>query len=168
MIKFTTVIKKFAKNGEKTGWSYIEIPEELATELAPGIRKSFQVKGKLDKFAFQGLSLLPMGNGDFILPLNADIRKAIKKSAGADLNVTMSMDTAERKLSDDFITCLEDEPKALEYFKTLTGSHQRYFSKWIESAKTEVTKVKRITMAVKALSMKQGYPEMIRANKKTE
>ncbi|HQV55523.1 MAG TPA: YdeI/OmpD-associated family protein, partial [Chitinophagaceae bacterium] len=47
-----------------------------------------------------------------------------------------------------------------------TGSHQKYFSKWIDAAKTEPTKVKRITMAVNALAKKVGYPEMIRAAKK--
>jgi hypothetical protein len=40
-----------------------------------------------------------------------------------------------------------------------------YFSKWIEEAKTSQTKTKRIAMAVTALGLGQGYPEMIRANK---
>jgi hypothetical protein len=44
-------------------------------------------------------------------------------------------------------------------------SHQVYFSKWIESAKTNATKTKRIVMALTAFSKKQGYPEMIRENK---
>lgn len=166
MIKFKAIIKKFAKNGEKTGWSFIEIEAELAEKLAPGVKKSFRVKGKLDKYTFSGVSLLPMGEGNFIMPMNADIRKGTRKSAGAELEVTMSLDKEEFKMNQDFIACLEDEPAAMKFFKTLTGSHQRYFSKWIDSAKTEETKVKRITISVKALSMKQGYSEMIRANKK--
>jgi uncharacterized protein YdeI (YjbR/CyaY-like superfamily) len=48
----------------------------------------------------------------------------------------------------------------------LSGSHQKYFSKWIESAKTAQTKTKRILMAVTALGQGKGYPEMIRMNKK--
>nr|MBP8244154.1 YdeI/OmpD-associated family protein [Chitinophagaceae bacterium] len=51
---------------------------------------------------------------------------------------------------------------AKAFFESLTGSHQRYFSKWIDSAKTEPTRVKRITMAVNALAKKWGYGEMIR------
>ena len=35
MIQFNSVIKKFAKQGEKTGWSYIEIPEEVAIKIKP-------------------------------------------------------------------------------------------------------------------------------------
>ncbi|MBP6687980.1 MAG: YdeI/OmpD-associated family protein, partial [Lacibacter sp.] len=58
--------------------------------------------------------------------------------------------------------CLNDEPTALQYFNSLAGGHQRYFSKWIDSAKTEPTKAKRIAMAVNALARKMGYTEMLR------
>jgi uncharacterized protein YdeI (YjbR/CyaY-like superfamily) len=62
--------------------------------------------------------------------------------------------------------CLEDETAAFTAFKALTTGHQIYFSKWIESAKTEATKAKRIAMAVNALEKGWGFPEMLRANKK--
>ena len=77
----------------------------------------------------------------------------------------ISADESEFIFNADFMECLNDEPKALNHFKTLPGSHQRYFSKWIESAKTEITRAKRIVMAVNALSKKWGYGEMIRAGK---
>lgn len=165
MIEYKTTILRFDKQGEKTGWTYIEIPEDIAQQLRPGNKKSFRVKGKLDKHAIKQMALLPMGAGNFILPLKADLRKAIGKKHGAQVLVCLTVDTSEFKLSDDFIACLEDEPKALAYFKTLTPGHQKYFSKWIEDAKTEPTKVKRITMAVNALAKSMGYPEMLRAEK---
>jgi uncharacterized protein YdeI (YjbR/CyaY-like superfamily) len=68
-------------------------------------------------------------------------------------------------LSLEFVECLNDEPRALDFFKTLPRGHQNYFSKWIESAKTENTKAKRIAQAVNALAKKQGYGEMLRALK---
>ena len=69
------------------------------------------------------------------------------------------------QLSADFIECLNDEPGARGFFGTLPKGHQNYFSKWIESAKTEPTKAKRIAQAVTALAKKQGFPEMLRALK---
>ena len=48
MIRFSAVIKRFGSQGEKTGWTYIEVPQELAVQLQPNSRKSFRVKGKLD------------------------------------------------------------------------------------------------------------------------
>jgi len=82
MISYTTLIEKFGDKGEKTGWTYILIPSEVAKKIKPGIKKSFRVKGLLDKFKIKGFSLLPMGEGDFIMPLNGEIRKGIKKNVG--------------------------------------------------------------------------------------
>jgi Domain of unknown function (DUF1905)/Bacteriocin-protection, YdeI or OmpD-Associated len=163
MIRFTTTILKFKEKGEKTGWSYITIPAELAEQLNPGVKKSYRVKGKLDAYAFEAMALLPMGDGDFIIALKTDVRKAIKKTAGDKINVQLSLQPKGYELDSDFMECLHDEPKALAFFNSLTGSHRNYFSKWIESAKTEATKAKRIALAVTALAKKWGYSEMIRA-----
>lgn len=165
MITFTTKIKRFATKGEKTGWSYIEIPEKYSNKINPGIRKSYRVKGTLDNFKIQKVSLLPMGDGNFILPMNAAIRKGTGKSAGDAIQVSLALDERKLELNKDFMDCLKDDGRAYDFFQTLPKGHQSYFSKWIDSAKTDSTKTKRITMAVIALAQGQGYPEMIRANK---
>ena len=69
MISFTTTIQKFGRQGEKTGWTYIEIPGELSELLNPGVKKSYRVKGKLDKYPIKAVALLPMGDGSFIMLL---------------------------------------------------------------------------------------------------
>ncbi len=161
---FTTTILKFGSKGDKTGWTYIQIPQDICQQLKPGNKQAFKVKGKLDKFNIKRQSIMPMGDGSFMMPLNADLRKAIGKQHGALLTVELLEDTAEFVFNSDFIECLKDDPLAKTFFESLTGSHQRYFSKWIDSAKTESTKVKRITMAVDALAKHWGYPEMIRAS----
>jgi len=165
MIQFNTVIKKFAKQGEKTGWSYIEIPEEIASKIKPGYKKSFRVKGSLDNYAIERTSLLPIGGGSFIIPINATIRKALGKKKGAVIKVSLTEDARDVEINKTFLLCLTDEPNALEFFNSLPGSHRNYFSKWIESSKTEQTKANRIAGAVTALSRKLGYPEMMRMAK---
>ncbi|MEO6731514.1 MAG: YdeI/OmpD-associated family protein [Ferruginibacter sp.] len=164
MINFSTTILKFDQQGEKTGWTYITIPTEMAEKLQPGNKKSFRVKGKLDGHPISGIALIPMGGGDFIMALNADIRKAIGKKKGATIKVQLAVDKPYQ-LNATFMECMADEPAAVAYFKSLTGSHQNYFSKWIEAAKTEPTKIRRIAEAVSALARRMGYPEMIRARK---
>lgn len=166
MIRFSTRIKRFAKQGEKTGWTYIEISAAQAQKLNPGKRVGYRIKGTLDEHPIQRVALIPMGGGRFILPLNAKMRKAIGKGLGDPLRVTFQVDERTIPMSADFMRCLRDEPHALAHFKTLSGSHQRYFSKWIEEAKTIETKTKRITMAVVALGSDLGFPEMLRAQKK--
>jgi hypothetical protein len=165
MLHFTTTIEQFGQQGEKTGWTYISISCEKATLLKPGSKVSFRVKGRLDEFNISKVALLPMGDGNFILPLNATIRKNIKKRKGDTIAVWLELDDEPISPDADFMDCLQDEPQALTTFQHLTKGHQNYFSKWIESAKTSTTKAKRIAMAVTALSKGMGYPEMIRSHK---
>ncbi len=65
----------------------------------------------------------------------------------------------------DFIDCLTDLPFAKEFFEQLAPSHQRYFSKWIDDAKTDETRAKRIAASLNALERGMSYGEMIRSLK---
>lgn len=168
MIKFSTIIKRFDKQGEKTGWTYFEITPAQARKINPGVKVSYRVKGKLDNFSFDKTAILPMGEGSFIMPLNAKFRKAIGKRMGDKLIVQLELDERQIEAPSDFLKCLKQDPEAHEFFKTLPGSHQRYFYKWIGGAKTADTKTKRIVMALTAFSKRQGFNEMMRANKKSE
>ena len=165
MIQFTATMYKFDKQGEKTGWTYIEIPVDLALKLKPGNKKEFKVKGKLDAIEIRRTSVLPMGGGIFIMPINAAMRRALSKKQGAMVKVQLLADDSAFVFNKDFMECLSDDPMAKLFFESLPGSHQRYFSKWIDSAKTDETKVKRISLAVNALSKKLGYADMLRASK---
>jgi uncharacterized protein YdeI (YjbR/CyaY-like superfamily) len=99
------------------------------------------------------------------MALNSTMRKGIKKKKGATLNVKLQVDTKPIEPPADFMECLKDEPTALEFFYSLPKGHQNYFGKWIDSAKTEQTKTKRIAQAVNALSKKFSFQEMMRSIK---
>jgi hypothetical protein len=166
MVQFTTTILQFAQMGEKTGWSYIRIPATLAAKLKPGNKKSFRVKGSLDDHPIKGMALLPMGDGDFIMALNATVRKAIRKNKGASLKVKLEADTVKITPPKDLLECLADEPRALEFFNSLTPGHRNYFGNWIKAAKTEPTRAARIAHCVNGLAKGLDYGQMIRSLKK--
>jgi len=163
VIQFTATILQFAAQGEKTGWTYIKIPATQAQRLKPGNKKSFRVKGKLDDHPIKKVALLPMGEGDFIMALNAAMRKAIRKHKGATLKVQLEVDNARIEPPSDLLECLADEPEAMTYFRQLPKSHQNYFGNWVRSAKTDATRAKRIARVVTAMVKKQDYGEMIRS-----
>lgn len=166
MISYNTIILQFNEMGEKTGWSYIEVPADLAQQLKPGNKKSFRVKGMLDSFAIKGIALMPMGEGNFIMALKAEIRKGIHKNAGAMLTVTLEVDTDTQVIvPDDLQECFEYEPEAEEFFNSLAEGHRRYFVNWINSAKTEPTRAIRMENTVNAMINKWDYGQMIRAMK---
>jgi hypothetical protein len=158
-----TRISKFGRKGEKTGWTYIDIPGPVAQSLFPGNRKSFRVKGLLDDHPVEGIALMPMGDGSFIMPLNAGLRGKICKKEGDMLKARLMHDSRIISYNKELMLCLEQDPEANEFFNELPGSHRRYFSNWVEDAKTEDTRARRIAKILKALSLKMNYGEMIRA-----
>lgn len=167
-ILFTATLEKFSEMGEKTGWTYFGIPKKVAEKLMPGNKKSFRVKGKIDNYILKQTAVLPMGGGDFIMPVNGEMRKAIGKKKGDKVDITLEADKAEIKLNAALLECLADEPAALAQFNSMPMSHRRYYSKWIESAKTEATRTKRIAVAVSSLAKKIDYGEMLRNQKKND
>ena len=46
MVQFTTTIHKFEKQGEKTGWTYVEIPADIAGQLVP-VGTGFEERKKI-------------------------------------------------------------------------------------------------------------------------
>ncbi len=162
MLTFNTTILQFAAQGEKTGWTYIVVPEGIAAKLNPGVKKSYRVKGKLDDFEVEKLALIPMGKGDFILTVNAAIRKGIGKRKGATVKVQLELDYAPILPPVELLECLQDEPEALKYFNSLPQGHRNYFTKWIETAKTEPTKTKRIALVIKTMIRKMDFGAMLR------
>ncbi|WP_298739228.1 YdeI/OmpD-associated family protein [uncultured Chitinophaga sp.] len=166
MVKFTTIIEQFGTQGEKTGWTYIAVPADIAQQLKPGNKKSFRVKGKLDRHPIEGIALIPMGEGNFIMTLNAALRKAIGKRRGAQVQVQLMEDDNPNPVTCPLLMeCLQDDPDALQFFNSLPQGHRNYFMTWINSAKTQPTKDKRIAEAVIALGKQQGFPQMLRARK---
>lgn len=162
MLTFDTTLLQFEEQGEKTGWTYIEFSAAQADALYPKRRQSFRVRGLLDAHPIRSVALLPMGDGRFVMAFNAGMRKATGKGAGDSISVALEHDPDEQPLSEDFLACLETEPAALAFFETLPKGHQRYFSNWIESAKTLDTKTNRIAKAIRGLAMQMGYNEMVR------
>jgi hypothetical protein len=166
MVELTTTLLQFAEKGEKTGWTYLSIPAVIASEIKPNNKLSFRVKGFLDEVSINGIALLPMGEGEFILPVKAALRKALGKQKGAMVKLQLEEDKDFKiEMPDDLAECFADEPEALQNFSKLPKSHQHYYFKWINEAKTEATRTKRIAATLDASSKGLSYAEMLRAMK---
>jgi hypothetical protein len=166
MITFKAEIERFESKGEKTRWSYIFIPAALSNELKPDCKVSYRVKGLLDQVPVCGVGIVPMGGGDFIMALKASLRKQLRKEAGAELLVQLELDTTFKiELPMEMEMCLDEDERCKENFLKLPKSHQNYYINWFNSAKTEPTKIKRLTLIMKAMEDKMSFSEMMRANK---
>jgi Domain of unknown function (DUF1905)/Bacteriocin-protection, YdeI or OmpD-Associated len=167
-ISFEATLEKFGKQGEKTGWTYIHIPFDLAESMNPGVKKTYRVRGFLHQTEINRIAIMPMGEGNYILPLNKEIQKDLKKNVGDVVHCKLNIDERGVDIDDDFLQFLADEKQAKKYFDSLAPSHQKYFNNHIASAKTDITKAKRIAQTMIALNQEMNFAEMIRANKQNK
>ena len=133
----------------KGGWTYAQIPEILQDKSKPfGWVK---VKGTIDGYEIRKCHLMPMGNGKLFLPVKAEIRKKIRKNEGDSVHVILYPDTEPLEIPEEMLVCLQDEPKALKFFRSLSESEQNYYIQWIYSAKKDETKIERLAKTVNRL-----------------
>ena len=165
-ISFQALVKRFQSMGEKTGWTFIDIPIKVAETINPGVKKAFRVSGKLNEAVFEQLALTPMGGGHFILAIKKELQKKGRINVGEIVEVEMMKDDRPLLINKQLLEVLKDEPDASSYFHSLAQSHQLYFSKWIDSSKTEATTTKRLAAILNALCRKWDYGQMIRNEKR--
>lgn len=166
MVYLKVEIEKYESNGEKTGWSYAFIPQEISNQIKANERRSFRVKGFIDEIGVNGLSLIPVKEDGFILALNQTLRKGLKKEVGATIELKLVFDADFKiEMPEDLELCLTQEEGLLSIFLAQPKSHRNYFINWLNSAKTETTRTKRLVMIVDAMAKKQDFGLMIRSSK---
>lgn len=141
---------RLEKFDAKGGWTFARIPEILQDK-----KSHFgwvKVRGTIDGYEIRKYHLMPMGNGTLFLPVKAEIRKKIKKDVGDLVHITLYPDNEPLEVPEEMLLCLEDEPKALEFFNSLSESEQKFYIGWVYSAKREETKVDRLAKTITRLS----------------
>lgn len=142
--KFTAVIEDAGKGG-----AYITIPFDVEQIFG---KKRVKVKAWFDGEFYQG-SLVRMGGSDHILGIRKDIREKIGKSIGDIIAVILEEDTEPRQviIPSDLQAALDQEPVAQAAFAGLAYSHQKEYVQWVEGAKREQTRQKRIDETIRLL-----------------
>lgn len=166
MPSFKAIIQKFAGKGEKTGWTYVNIPKDILTKLKRKDKKPFRIKGVIDDVKFEKLSTYAIGEGEIIIAINGALRKKLGKKEGAQVLVNFELDKSEAPRSKELLACLKEDKVAEKKFFEQPLSHQNYFHRYIIEAKTDATKAGRITNTLNAMHKGQNFGEMIRSLKK--
>jgi hypothetical protein len=117
--------------------------------------KRFPVVATINGYTWR-TSVARMG-GEFLLGLNRDVRQGVGAEAGDSVEVEISLDTAPREVDvpEALARALEGDPVANAKFNALAYTHRKEFARWVEDAKRDETRQRRVEQAL----------EMVRAGK---
>ena len=106
----------------KGSWTYhIIVPN---TKDIKGKWGYMKVSGKIDGYEIKNKNLAPVKTGDKILSVNNTIRKAINKTGGDEVNVTLYLEVDNKLIKkSEVIECFE-VAGVLENFKSLSIAEQ--------------------------------------------
>lgn len=124
------------------------------------VEELFGTKGRVPvKVTFDGIpytgSMVKMGEDCHMVLMLKSITE--KLGDPETVHVTLALDETPRvvTLDEDEQAALDQSSAALEYWRTLSFSHQRQYHQWIGEAKKPETRARRIAKMVEMLLQKE-------------
>lgn len=134
----------------KGAWTYhLVIP---GTKDIRGSWGEMKVSGTIDGYEFKDLNLAPVTDSDKMISVNGTIRKAINKSGGDEVIVTMYRNSDNKLTSKDQLIDLFDDAGTLKEFKALPEDEQNEIINTILSQPNESRQEQKIMAVFKKLS----------------
>ena len=126
-----------------------EVPPDVVERLGQGRRPAVTVT--LGGHTYR--STVATMRGRFLLPLSAENRQAAGVSAGDEVEVTLTPDSAEREVAvpADLARELAGDDPAGQFFDGLAYTHRKEWVRWIEEAKKPETRAYRLAATMEAL-----------------
>lgn len=136
------------------GGAFVTIPFDV--EQAFG-KKRVRVKAIIQGVPYRG-SLVRMGGDCHVLGILKEIREQIGKSIGDEIEVVVEEDTQPREVEvpQDMQDALKGYSEETAFFQSLSYSHQREYVRWIEEAKQEQTRQRRLNQLVELLTQRKS------------
>jgi bacteriocin resistance YdeI/OmpD-like protein/uncharacterized protein DUF1905 len=143
-MRFRTTILQNGKTA--TG---IRVPAEVMAALGPSRRPPVRVT--INGHTYR-TTVATMG-GDPMFGVSAVVREAAGVAGGDEVDVDIEVDSEPRVVSapDDLAAALDADPQAGRFFEALSYSHKSAYVQWIESAKRDDTRRRRVEEAVRML-----------------
>jgi uncharacterized protein YdeI (YjbR/CyaY-like superfamily) len=128
----------------------IRVPDELVAALGPSRRPAVRVT--VNGYTYR--TSVASVNGAFMVSVSSDVRKNAGVAGGEEVDVEIELDTEPRGVDvpADFQMALSRAPEASRFFEALSYSHKSAYVLWIQSAKKDETRQRRIPEAVRMLS----------------
>jgi hypothetical protein len=152
MTDFEQEFEAVLEDDPRTGDVFVVVPFSVAEVY--GTKDELPVQTAIEGFPYQG-ELTPLGDGYHALVVPREVRRAVGKTVGDVLHVSLSHDLSERvvNLPDDLAAGLAETPAASTFFKSLTKPEQRSYVRYLKGAKSPEIRAKRLTETLYRLSI---------------
>lgn len=133
----------------------VVLDEEQVATVGQGA-KSFPVKATVNGYSWRGR--VSRMRGEFLLGLNKEVRTAAGVEAGEEVEVELQLDAEERtvELPQALALALAADADAKAGFDGLAYSHRKEYARWIDEAKKDETRDRRLAKALE--QMREGKP----------
>ena len=137
--------------GPGGAWTCLRVPFDV--EEVFGSKARTAVEGSINGFRFRS-SVFPTGEGEHFMMVNKTMQKGANVNAGDRVSVTLRKDTAPRVIEtpQDLENAFAGDAQASEGYERLPYSYKKEYVDWIESAKREETRARRIGKALDMLA----------------
>lgn len=126
----------------KGAWTYhLQIPN---TKHIVGKWGSLKVSGTIDNYSIESINLAKLGDQDKLISINDKIRKAINKSGGDTVTVTLYLMTSKAQITEKEVLETFKESGVLDAYKKLPKEERNEMMGKITSQKSEDQQVKMI------------------------
>jgi len=128
---------------EGKGWTFVALPNAASAALPS--RGRVPVRGTVNGFAFRS-SVFPDGQGSHQMMVNGDMRKGggVGQGETARFVLEPASDEVAVEVPPDLEATLAADPAARERFDAVTPKARAEWVAWIEGAKQQATRERRI------------------------
>lgn len=142
-----SITTKLQKRGPAAA---VVLNEEQVATVGEGAKR-FPVRATVNGYTWRG-SVARM-KGEFLLGLNREVREAAAVEAGDEVAVEIALDTEERtvEVPPALAAALTADPAAKAAYDGLAYTHRKEFARWIDEAKKEETRERRVAKAIEML-----------------
>ena len=128
----------------------VVLDDEQVAAIGEGAKR-FPVRATVNGYAWR-TTVTRMG-GEFLLGLNRAVREAAGVQAGDTVDVLIELDTAPREVEvpEALASALAADPGSKAAFERLAFTHRKEYARWVEEAKREGTRDRRVARALEML-----------------
>ena len=128
----------------------VVLDDEQVAAIGEGAKR-FPVRATVNGYAWR--TTVTRMRGEFLLGLNRAVREAAGVEAGDTVDVLIELDTAppEVEVPEALASALAADPDAKAAFERLAFTHPKEYARWIEEAKRDETRARRVARALEML-----------------